>query len=51
MAFANREWKHVPKGAEVIQRKPWPFLSAAVGIGLLTGWVFKGEWLVRHKTR
>jgi len=51
VAYAQREWSHMPKGAEVIQRKPWPFLSAAVGIGLLTGWVFKGEWLVRHKAR
>jgi membrane protein len=51
VAFANREWEHLPKGAEIIQRKPWPFLSAAVGIGLLSGWIFKGEWLMRHKTR
>jgi membrane protein len=41
---ADNAWKHLPNGAEIIQRKPWPFLSAAVALGLLTGWVFKGEW-------
>jgi membrane protein len=49
VAVAEREWSHIPKGSEMIQKKPWPFLSAAVGIGVLTGWLFKGEWLVRHK--
>jgi len=49
VAVAKREWSHIPKGSETIQKKPWPFLSAAVGIGVLTGWLFKGEWLVRHK--
>ncbi len=49
-ALNNQQaWKHVPKASEVIQEKPWPFLSAAVGLGVLTGWLFKGEWRGRHK--
>lgn len=49
VAKGEKAWQHIPKGSEVIQRKPWPFLSAAVGLGVLTGFVFKGEWLVRKK--
>ena len=45
---ADTAWEHVPNGTEIIQRKPWPFLSAAMGIGLLTGWIFKGEWRKAH---
>ena len=48
-APAAQAWEHIPKGSEVIHDKPWPFLSVAVGIGLLTGWLFKGEWLGRRK--
>ena len=46
---AAHAWEHLPKGSEVIHDKPWPFLSAAIGIGVLTGWLFKGEWLGRRK--
>jgi membrane protein len=48
-AQQEQAWKHIPKGSEVIQKKPWPFVSAAVGLGVLTGFVFKGEWLHRKK--
>jgi membrane protein len=48
---ALHAWEHIPKGSEVIQKKPWPFLSAAVGLGMLTGWLFKGEWLGHRKAR
>jgi membrane protein len=48
-AVGEQAWKHIPKGSEVIHDKPWPFLSAAVGLGLLTGFIFKGEWLHRKK--
>lgn len=48
---AAQAWEHIPKGSEVIHDKPWPFLSAAVALGLATGWLFKGEWLGRKKTR
>ena len=49
LAQAEQAWSHIPKGAEIIHDKPWPFLSAAVGLGLLTGFLFKGEWLGRKK--
>src|SRR5207302_11056611 len=48
-AETEQAWDHIPKGSEIIHDKPWPFLSAAVGIGVLTGWLFKGEWLGRRK--
>ena len=47
----ERAWQHIPKGSEIIHDKPWRFLSVAVGIGVLTGWFFKGEWLGRRKGR
>ena len=47
---AEHAWDHIPKGSEIIRDKPWPFLSAAAAIGVLTGWLFKGEWLGRRKT-
>jgi len=48
-AETEHAWDHIPKGSEIIHDKPWPFLSVAVGIGVLTGWLFKGEWLGRRK--
>lgn len=46
---AEHAWDHIPKGFEIIHDKPWPFLSVAAGIGVLTGWLFKAEWLGRRK--
>ena len=48
---ALHAWDHIPKGSEVIQKKPWPFLSVAIGLGMLTGWLFKGEWVGHRKVR
>jgi membrane protein len=48
---AAHAWEHIPKGSDVIQKKPWPFLSAAIGLGMVTGWLFKEEWLGHRKAR
>jgi len=46
---ALQAWEHIPKGSEVIQKKPWPFLSTAAGLGVLTGFLFKAKWIARRK--
>jgi len=45
--LAERSWKTIPKTAEIIRRKPWPYLGLALGFGVATGWVVK--WDLAHR--
>jgi len=40
----EERWKAVPKPAEIVSGKPYPYLGIALGLGVLTGWVAKRDW-------
>jgi len=41
--LAEAEWKNLPRTAEIIRAKPWPYVGAALGLGFATGWVLKHD--------
>jgi membrane protein len=41
--LAVRNWKTIPKTAEIVRRKPWPYLGLALGFGVATGWMVKKD--------
>ena len=45
---AETKWKSIPKTNEIVRRRPWPYLGAALGLGIVTGWLVKRD-AIHHR--
>jgi membrane protein len=46
--LAQAAWESVPTSGEIVRQKPWPYLGLALGLGLATGWLLKGDFHQRR---
>jgi membrane protein len=41
---AEQDWKSIREGSAVVRERPWPYITLALSVGVVTGWLMKRDF-------